>query len=34
MDKLRVKNFAKIKDSEFDINDITIFVGKPSSGKS
>jgi len=34
MPNLNLKNFAKIKNSDFDIKDITLFVGKPSSGKS
>ena len=34
MPNLNLKNFAKIKDSDFDIKDITIFAGKPGSGKS
>lgn len=34
MPNLNLKNFAKIKDSDFDINDITVFTGKPGTGKS
>jgi len=34
MPNLNLKNFAKIKDSDFDIKDITVFAGKPGSGKS
>ncbi|MEA2018239.1 MAG: ATP-binding protein [Campylobacterota bacterium] len=34
MPNLNLKNFAKIKDSDFDIQDITVFAGKPGSGKS
>lgn len=34
MTNLNLKNFAKIKDSDFDIKDITVFAGKPGSGKS
>ncbi len=34
MSNLNLKNFAKINDSDFDIKDITVFAGKPSSGKS
>jgi len=34
MSNLNLKNFAKITDSDFDINDITVFTGKPGSGKS
>ncbi|MDP2850803.1 MAG: ATP-binding protein [Sulfuricurvum sp.] len=34
MAHLNLKNFAKIKDSDFDIQDITVFTGKPGSGKS
>ncbi len=34
MAKIKLKNFAKIKSSDFDIKDITVFVGKPSTGKS
>ena len=34
MTNLNLKNFAKIKDSNFDIKDITVFAGKPGSGKS
>jgi len=34
MPNLNLKNFAKIKDSNFDINDITVFAGKPGTGKS
>jgi len=34
MPNLNLKNFAKIKDSDFDIKDITVFTGKPGSGKS
>lgn len=31
---LNLKNFAKIVDSDFNINDITVFAGKPGTGKS
>ncbi|WP_297482069.1 hypothetical protein, partial [Sulfurimonas sp.] len=34
MSNLNLKNFAKIVDSDFDIKDITVFAGKPGSGKS
>jgi len=34
MPNLNLKNFAKIKDSDFDIKDITVFAGKPGTGKS
>ena len=34
MPNLNLKNFAKIKDSDFDIKDITVLAGKPGSGKS
>ncbi|OHE10794.1 MAG: hypothetical protein A2513_00425 [Sulfurimonas sp. RIFOXYD12_FULL_33_39] len=34
MPNLNLKNFAKIKDSNFDIKDITVFAGKPGTGKS
>lgn len=34
MPNLNLKNFAKIKDANFDISNITVFVGKPSTGKS
>lgn len=34
MPNLNLKNFAKIKDSDFDVKDITVFTGKPGSGKS
>ena len=34
MPNLNLKNFAKIKDSNFDIKDITVFAGKPGSGKN
>jgi len=34
MSNLNLKNFAKITDSDFDIKDITVFTGKPGSGKS
>lgn len=34
MPNLNLKNFAKIKDSNFNINDITVFAGKPGTGKS
>lgn len=34
MPNLNLKNFAKIADSNFDINDITVFTGKPGTGKS
>ncbi len=34
MSNLNLKNFAKINDSDFDIKDITVFAGKPGSGKS
>ncbi len=34
MPNLNLKNFAKIKGSDFDIEDITVFAGKPGSGKS
>lgn len=34
MSNLNLKNFAKIKDSNFSINDITVFAGKPGTGKS
>jgi len=34
MPNLNLKNFAKIKDSDFDIQDITVFAGKPGTGKS
>ena len=34
MPNLNLKNFAKIQDSDFDIQDITVFAGKPGSGKS
>src|SRR3989339_1584857 len=34
MPNLNLKNFAKIRDSDFDIKDITVFAGKPGSGKS
>ncbi|MDD2369337.1 MAG: AAA family ATPase [Sulfuricurvum sp.] len=34
MPNLNLKNFAKIADSDFDINDITVFAGKPGTGKS
>lgn len=34
MPNLNLKNFAKIKDSDFDIKDITVFTGKPGTGKS
>ncbi len=34
MPNLNLKNFAKIKDSDFDIQDITVFTGKPGTGKS
>jgi len=31
---LHLENFAKIKNSDFDIQDITVFAGKPGTGKS
>jgi len=34
MDKLTVKNFGPIKDISIDVNDINIFIGPTSSGKS
>lgn len=34
MSNLNLKNFAKIKNSNFSINDITVFAGKPGTGKS
>ncbi|MFT5835759.1 MAG: putative ATPase [Sulfurimonas sp.] len=34
MPNLNLKNFAKIQDSDFDIKDITVFAGKPGTGKS
>ena len=34
MPNLNLKNFAKIEDSDFDIKDITVFAGRPGSGKS
>lgn len=34
MVNLNLKNFAKIKESDFAINDITVFAGKPGTGKS
>jgi len=34
MSTINLKNFAKIKDSNFKLNDITVFAGKPGSGKS
>jgi len=34
MPNLNLKNFAKVKDSDFDLKDITVFAGKPGSGKS
>jgi len=34
MPNLNLKNFAKIKNSDFDIKDITVFAGKPGTGKS
>ena len=34
MPNLNLKNFAKIKDSDFSTKDITVFAGKPGSGKS
>ncbi len=34
MSILNLKNFAKIKNSNFDIQDITVLAGKPGSGKS
>jgi predicted ATP-dependent endonuclease of OLD family len=34
MPNLNLKNFAKIADSDFNINDITVFAGKPGTGKS
>ena len=34
MPNLNLKNFAKIKDSDFVIKDITVFAGKPGTGKS
>jgi predicted ATPase len=34
MPNVNLKNFAKIKDSDFDVKDITILAGKPGSGKS
>ena len=34
MPNLNLQNFAKIKDSDFDVKDITVFAGKPSTGKS
>ena len=34
MPNVNLKNFAKIKDSDFDVKDITMLAGKPGSGKS
>ncbi len=34
MDKLIVKNFGPIKDIAIDVNDVNIFIGPTSSGKS
>ncbi len=34
MAELRLKNFAKIKESSLDIKDITVIAGKPGTGKS
>jgi predicted ATPase len=34
MDKLIVKNFGPIRDISIDVNDINIFIGPTSSGKS
>lgn len=34
MPNLNLKNFAKIQDSDFDVKDITVFTGKPGTGKS
>ena len=34
MANLNLKHFAKIENSDFDIQDITVFTGKPGSGKS
>jgi len=34
MSNLNLENFAKIKNSNFKINDITVFAGKPGTGKS
>lgn len=34
MPNLNLKNFAKIQDSDFSVKDITVFAGKPGSGKS
>jgi len=34
MPNLNLKDFAKIKDSDFSIKEITVFAGKPGSGKS
>lgn len=34
MPNLNLKNFAKITNSDFDVKDITVFAGKPGSGKS
>jgi predicted ATPase len=34
MSILHLENFAKIKNSDFDIKDITVFAGKPGTGKS
>lgn len=34
METLVLKNFAKLKDTTLNINDITLIAGKPGSGKS
>lgn len=34
METLTLKNFAKLKDTILNVNDITLIAGKPGSGKS
>jgi len=33
-ERARFQNFAKLKDTEIEFNDITVLAGKPSTGKS